>query len=106
MRALAVSTAKRSQVAPELPTVAESGVPGFEVTSWYAFFGPAKMPKETIQRIHIDIGRISAEPEFHERLLREGGEPEPLSLERFAQFIRTDSARWAKVIRAGNITAN
>jgi len=106
VRALAVSTAKRSQVAPELPTVAESGVPGFEVTSWYAFFGPAKMPKETIQRIHTDIGRISAEPEFHERLLREGGEPEPLSLERFAQFIRTDSARWAKVIRAGNITAN
>ena len=106
LRALAVSTTKRSQAVPELPTVAESGVPGFEVTSWYAFFGPAKMPKETIQRIHADIGRISAEPEFHERLLREGGDPEPLTLERFAQFIRTDSARWAKVIRAGNITAN
>ena len=106
LRALGVSTVKRSQAAPELPTIAESGVPGFEVTSWYAFFGPAKLPKEIVNRIHADIGRVAAEPEFHQRLLGEGGEPEPMSLERFAQFIKTDSARWAKVIRAGNITAN
>ena len=106
IRAIAVSTAKRSRAVPDLPTLAESGVPGFEASSWYAFFGPSAMPKETINRIHADIGRIAAEPEFHERLLREGGEPEALSLERFAQFIRTDSARWAKVIQAGNIRAN
>ncbi len=106
LRALAVSTAKRTRVVPELPTLAESGVPGYEVTSWYAFFGPSAMPKDTINRIHTDIGRIAAAPEFHERLLREGGEPEAFTLERFAQFIRVDSARWAKVIRAGNIAAN
>jgi tripartite-type tricarboxylate transporter receptor subunit TctC len=106
MRALGVSTVKRTPVLPDLPTIAESGVPGFEVTSWYAFFGPAKLAKETINKIHADIGRVAAEPEFHERLLREGGEPEAMTLDRFAQFIRTDSARWGKVIRAGKITAN
>jgi tripartite-type tricarboxylate transporter receptor subunit TctC len=105
LRALAISTAKRSQVAPELPTVAESGVPGYEMTSWYAFFGPAAMPKATIERIHADIGRIAAEPEFQERLLREGAETDPMTLERFARFIREQSARWAKVIRASNISA-
>jgi tripartite-type tricarboxylate transporter receptor subunit TctC len=106
LRALGVSTLKRSQAAPELPTIAESGVPGFEVTSWYAFFGPSRLPKEIINRIHADIGRVAAEPEFHQRLLNEGGDPEAMTLERFAQFIRTDSNRWAKVIRANNITAN
>lgn len=106
LRALAISTAKRSQVAPELPTIAESGVPGYEMTSWYAFFGPAAMPKATIGRIHADIGRIAAQPEFKERLLREGAETDPMTLERFAQFIREQSARWGKVIRGANIVAN
>ncbi len=103
LRALGISTAKRSQVAPELPTIAESGVPGYEMTSWYGFFGPAAMPKPIIERMHADIGRIAAEPEFQERLLREGAETDPMTLERFAQFIRSQSARWAKVIRASNI---
>ena len=105
LRALGVSTVKRSQAVPELPTIAESGAPGFEVTSWYAFFGPSRLPKEIVNRIHADIGRVAAEPDFHERLLREGGDPEAMSLERFAQFIKADWARWAKVIRANNITA-
>ena len=106
LRAIAITTRKRSPVAPELPTVTESGVPGYEMTSWYGFFGPAAMPKSTMGKIHADIGRIAAEPEFQERLLREGGETEPMTLERFAEFIRSDSARWAKVIRANNIAAN
>jgi tripartite-type tricarboxylate transporter receptor subunit TctC len=76
------------------------------MTSWYAFFGPAAMPKATISQVHADIGRIAAEPDFKERLLREGAETDPMTLERFAQFIRDQSARWAKVIRAGNIVPN
>ena len=102
-RALGVSTAKRSQAWPELPTLAESGAPGFEMTSWYAFFGPSSLPKDLVTRIHADIGRVAAQPEFQERLLREGAEHEAMTLERFAQFIRTESARWAKVIRARDI---
>jgi tripartite-type tricarboxylate transporter receptor subunit TctC len=102
-RALGVSTAKRSQAWPDLPTIAESGAPGFEMTSWYAFFAPAALPKELVARIHADIGRIAAQPEFQERLLREGAEHEPMTNERFAQFMRTESARWAKVIRERNV---
>jgi tripartite-type tricarboxylate transporter receptor subunit TctC len=105
VRALAVSTAKRSQVWPDLPTVSESGVPGYEMTSWYAFFGPSALPKDTVTRIHTDIGRIAAQPEFQERLLREGADHEAMTNERFAQFIRTESARWAKVIRERNVRA-
>jgi len=105
VRALGVSTAKRSPAWPELPTLSETGVPGYEMTSWYAFFGPSALPKDTIARIHTDIGRIAAQPEFQERLLREGAEHEPMTNERFAQFIRAESARWGKVIRERNIRA-
>jgi tripartite-type tricarboxylate transporter receptor subunit TctC len=105
VRALGISTAKRSPAWPELPTLSESGVPGFEMTSWYAFFGPSALPKDTVTRLHTEIGRIAAQPEFQERLLSEGAEHEAMTLERFAQFTRTESARWAKVRRERNIRA-
>lgn len=105
VRALGISTAKRAQAWPELPTIAESGVPGFEMTSWYAFFGPAALPKDIITRLHTEIGRIAAQPAFQERLLSEGAEHEAMTNERFAQFMRTESARWAKVILERNIRA-
>ena len=105
VRALGVSTARRSQAWPELPTLAESGVPGYDMSSWYAFFGPPGMPKDTLERIHAEIGRIAAQPEFQERMLREGAEHEPMTLDRFAQFNRVESARWGRVIRERNIKA-
>jgi tripartite-type tricarboxylate transporter receptor subunit TctC len=105
IRALGISTAKRSPAWPDLPTLAESGVPGFAMTSWYAFFGPAALPKDLIARLHGEIGRIAAQPEFQERLLHEGAEHEAMTSERFAQFLATESARWAKVIRERNIRA-
>jgi tripartite-type tricarboxylate transporter receptor subunit TctC len=74
------------------------------MTSWYAFFGPSALPKDTVTRIHDDIGRIAAQPEFQERLLREGAEHEAMTNERFAQFMRVESARWAKIIRERNIS--
>ena len=104
-RALGVSTAKRSQAWPELPTLAESGAPGFEMTSWYGFFGPSALPKDIVAKIHGDIGRVAAQPDFQERLLREGAEHEAMTLERFSQFIRTESARWAKIVRERDIRA-
>ncbi len=105
VRALGVSTLKRSQVWPELPTLAESGVPGYEMTSWYAFYGPPGMAKDALARAHADIGRIALQPEFQERLLREGGDHEVMTLERFAQFMRAESARWGTIIRTRNIRA-
>jgi tripartite-type tricarboxylate transporter receptor subunit TctC len=103
VRALGVTTLKRTQVWPDLPTLAESGAPGYEMSSWYAFFGPSALPKDTVTRIHADIGRIAAQPEFQERLSGEGADYEAMTLERFAQFLRTESARWAKVIRERHI---
>jgi tripartite-type tricarboxylate transporter receptor subunit TctC len=102
-RALGVSTMKRTQAWPELPTLAETGVPGFDMTSWYAFFGPAGLPKDIVSRLHTDIGRVAAQPDFQERLVREGADHEAMTLERFAQFMRTESARWAKIIRERDI---
>ncbi|MGZ5125704.1 MAG: Bug family tripartite tricarboxylate transporter substrate binding protein [Burkholderiales bacterium] len=105
VRAIAVSTEKRTQAWPDLPTLAESGVPGYDMTSWYAFFGPSALPKDIVNRLHTDIGRIAAQPEFQERLLREGADHEAMTLERFAQFIRIESARWGKIIRERNVRA-
>jgi tripartite-type tricarboxylate transporter receptor subunit TctC len=105
VRALGVSTTKRTQAWPELPTLAESGAPGFNMTSWYAFYGPAALPKELVTRLHAEIGRIAAQPEFQARLANEGAEHEVMTLERFAQFMRVESARWGKVIRERNIRA-
>jgi tripartite-type tricarboxylate transporter receptor subunit TctC len=104
-RALGVSTAKRTKAWPELPTLAESGVPGFEMTSWYAFYGPAALPKDIVNRIHADIGRVAAQPDFQARLASEGADHEPMTLERFAQFMRVESARWGKIIRERKINA-
>ncbi len=105
VRALGISTRQRSSAWPELPTLAESGVPGYEMTSWYAFFGPAALPRDIVTRLHADIGRVAAQPAFQQRLSREGAEHEAMTLERFAQFIRVESARWAKVIRERNVRA-
>ena len=105
VRALGVSTAKRTQAWPELPTLAETGAPGFEMSSWYAFYGPPALPKDIVSRLHTDIGRVAVQPDFQERLVREGADHEAMTLERFAQFMRTESARWAKVIRERDIRA-
>jgi tripartite-type tricarboxylate transporter receptor subunit TctC len=105
VRALGVSTTKRTQAWPDLPTLAESGAPGFNMTSWYAFYGAPRLPKDIVTRIHADIGHIAAQPEFQARLASEGAEHEAMTLERFAQFMRTESARWGKIIRERDIRA-
>jgi len=105
VRAIAVSTKNRTPAWPDLPTLSESGVPGYDMSSWYAFFGPSALPKDIVARLHTDIGRIAAQPEFQDRLVREGGTHEPMTLERFGEFMRAESARWAKIIRERNVRA-
>ena len=103
LRALAVSTPRRSRIVPALPTVAEAGVPGYEVTTWFGLFGPAALPKDIIARLHIEVTRILALPDVRERLYNDGGEPGNLTVDEFGAFIRADAARWAKVIKAAGI---
>ena len=103
LRALAVSTPKRSRSAPELPTVAEAGVPGYEVTTWYGMFGPSGLPKDVVGRLNAEFARILAMHDVRDRLLREGAEPGGLTLEQFGMFVRAESAQWGKVIREAGI---
>jgi tripartite-type tricarboxylate transporter receptor subunit TctC len=103
LRALAISTPRRSPAMPDVPTVAEAGVPGYQVTSWYGFFGPAGMPAEIVGKIHGDVMRVLAMPDARARIAAEGGEPGNMTVAQFAAFIRAESAQWAKVIRAAGI---
>jgi tripartite-type tricarboxylate transporter receptor subunit TctC len=102
LRALAVTSPRRVSLAPDLPTMAEA-VPGFEVSSWYGIAGPAGLPKEVVDRLQAEVGRAIAAPDTRERLAALGVEPMPLAPEAFADFVRRDVARWAKVIRDGNV---
>jgi tripartite-type tricarboxylate transporter receptor subunit TctC len=103
LRALAVSTAKRSASAPEVPTVAESGYPGFEYSNWNALFAPAKMPAAIVTKVNAAIVKILGEAEIAQKLSSQGADPAPGSPEELARYMRTDFERWKKVIRNAGI---
>jgi tripartite-type tricarboxylate transporter receptor subunit TctC len=103
LRALAVSTAKRSASAPDIPTVAESGYPGFEYSNWNALFAPAKTPPAIVSKVNAAIVKILNEPDISQRLSSQGADPAPGSPEDLARYMRTDHERWKKVIRAAGI---
>jgi tripartite-type tricarboxylate transporter receptor subunit TctC len=99
IRALAVSTAKRSAFAPELPTVAESGLPGFDVFGWNGLLAPAGTPAPVIAKLHAEIVKALQIPEVRERIAGFGFEPVASTPEEFGEFVRADIARWAKVVK-------
>ena len=105
LRALAVSTARRSASAPDVPTVAESGYPGFEYSNWNALFAPAGTPPAIVKRVNGAIVRVLKEPDVAQRLSSQGADPAPGSPEELARYMRTDHERWKKVIRTANIRA-
>ncbi len=105
VRALAITSVKRSALAPELPTVAESGFPGFEAIGWFGWVAPAKMPNEIVVRFNREIVRILNLPEMQERLRQLGADPVGNSPAEFAAFIKSEHDKWAKVIKQANIRA-
>ena len=105
VRALAITSAQRSALAPELSTVAELGFPGFEVVGWFGWVAPAKMPQQIIDRLNGEIVRILREPATKERLLGLGADPVGNTPQQFAAFIRSEHTKWARVIREANIRA-
>ena len=105
IRALAVTSQQRTVSVPQLPTMAEAGLPGFESQQWFALFGPAALSKDIITRLNAEVARWLETPDVRARLATEGAETGKLSLDQFAAFIRTDAARWLKVIRASGATA-
>jgi tripartite-type tricarboxylate transporter receptor subunit TctC len=98
LRALAVSSAKRAAVAPELPTVAEAALPGYDVTGWYAFMVPAGTPRGVIVRLNREITTILDSPTVKERLLALGAEPWPTTPEKAQEYVTAEVARWSRII--------
>jgi tripartite-type tricarboxylate transporter receptor subunit TctC len=101
--ALAVSSAQRSPLLPNVPTVAESGVPGFDYTLWVGLWGPAGMPAELVTKINSDVRKALASPDLSERLTRLGTVPMNLSPQEFTQFVRKELDDTAKVMQAAGI---
>ena len=99
LRAIAVTSSSRSPLTPELPTVAESGLPGYEANSWHGFLAPARTPRRIVDRIHAETVRALSTSEVKERLVAQGMDSIGNSPEQFAAYIRTDIARWADVIK-------
>jgi len=103
LRALGVTSIKRSSSLPETPTIDESGVRGYEVVGFYGLLAPASVPKEIIARLNGEITRALRTPDIHERLLRDGAEPVGNTPEEFRAYIEADVGKWAKVIETAGI---
>ncbi len=105
-RALGVSTAKRSPQFPEVPTIAESGLPGYEVTVWYGLCGPGGMPAALVEKMNADLQKAVASPETTKRLSDVGIEPAAGSSAQFTEFARNEVAKWARVVKDANVKAD
>ena len=103
LRALAVTSSARSRAAPAVPTMAESGYPGFEATNWYGVLAPAKTPPAIVRKLHAEIVRVLAVPALHEKLAALGLDPIGNSPEAFAAAIRAEIPKWAGIIKASGI---
>ena len=106
LKALAVTGPTRSPLLPNVPTAAESGMPGFVNTGWFGFVAPAGTPKDVIDKIYRDVASAVDSPSMRARLYVQGMMPVANSPEAFAQAIREESERWAKVVRERKLSAN
>ena len=105
LRALAVTSAQRVPELPNVPTIAESGYPGFEVTVWVGLLAPAKTPPAVVSKLHTDIASVLAMPQVKQRIADMGGATIPMSPEQFGAFIRSEIDKWGAVVRQAGIKA-
>ena len=105
IRAIATTGLTRARIYPDVPTAAESGLPGFEVTSWHGMLAPAKVPREIILRLNKEFRAIVEKPEVRDMLLAEGGEFALGTPDEFAAFLRSEVVKWALVVKRAGITA-
>ena len=103
LRGIATTGAQRSVFAPEVPTIAESGFPDFNVVIWNALFAPGATPPSILAKLHGEIDRVLAQPDTRELLLKQGAEPAPMQLTALQQLLKNEYARWDKVIREARI---
>jgi tripartite-type tricarboxylate transporter receptor subunit TctC len=100
VRALAVTTARRTPLAPELPTIAESGLPGFDISTWFGIFAPAGTPRPALERLHAEFVKALSAPDVREKMTNLGAEPVGNSPAEFAAYIRSEAEKYGRVIRA------
>jgi tripartite-type tricarboxylate transporter receptor subunit TctC len=103
LRALAISSAKRSAAAPELPTVAESGMPGYESGTWFALLAPAGTPRDIVNRLNAELGKIVATADMKAKLLDQGADPVTMTPEQIRAFLKSELAKWTKVVKTVGI---
>jgi len=106
MKALGVSTVKRSALAPEVPSIDEAGVPGYDLSVWFGVLAPAGTPRDIIQRLNVEIVKILQSPDVKERFLKQGVDVQTGTPEQFDAFVKAEVARWAKVIKDAGIRAD
>ena len=106
LRALATTGAKRSAVLPDLPTIAEAGLPGYEMLNWLGLFAPAGTPRTVVEKLSAEAVRIMSPPEARGRLHARGAEPSPLGAEEFTAFVKSEVEKWAKVVAATSMIAD
>jgi tripartite-type tricarboxylate transporter receptor subunit TctC len=101
--AIGVTTTQRASALPEVPTIQEAGVPGYEVSGWYGIIGPAAMPKALVARINQEVNAVLQVPDYKASLAKQGMDARPLSVDEFAAIIPADMKKWAKVVTAAGI---
>lgn len=106
LRALAVSTAKRTPAAPDLPTLAEAGVPGYEVAPWYGLILPAKTPTPIVTKLNREIAKAMKMPDVVKKMSSDGSQPVGGTPEEFGALLKTESVKWAKIVKDANIKAD
>ena len=103
LRGIAVGSAQRSPAAPDIPTVAEAGLKGYQYVTWYALLAPAAVPKDIIAKINADTVKVLSQPDMVQRFASQGAEPAPGTPEALARFMRAEYDEWKRVIKAANI---
>jgi tripartite-type tricarboxylate transporter receptor subunit TctC len=103
---LGVTATKRAASLPDVPTIAESGLPGYVVESWYGVFVPAGTPKDIVARLNTELVRILAAKDVRERLAADGSEATPTTAEEFAAFVRDEYQKWGRVVREAKLTVD
>jgi tripartite-type tricarboxylate transporter receptor subunit TctC len=103
LRALGVGGKTRNPILPDVPTIAEAGVPGYQADNWWGIVAPAGTPKEIADKLYADIQAALKSPELKEAFAREGAAAVTMSTAEFGQYMESEMAKWAKVVKEGNI---
>ncbi len=103
LRALGVTTAKRTQALPDVPSIAEAGVPGYEATQWFGVLAPAGTPRAIIDKLNAEMIKLLKSPDVRDRFIADGTEPAPTTPEEFTAYIKSETDKWTRVIKAAGI---